>query len=191
VTTDDPRAALHAELLRRIAAGDKLAFRELYTGTAPQLFAVVLRILRRRDLAEEAMHDTWIRIWTKAGTYRPERGDALGWMISIARYRALDLQRSARAARLVDDGDERIAALATGEPGPAAAAELATDSRALRACLERLSPEQQRSVGLAFLDGYTHEQIAAATGSPLGTVKSWVRRGLQALRHCLDGTVPA
>ena len=181
-TTTDERA----DLLRRCASGDKVAFRDLYTGSSPQLFAVLLRILKRADLAEEALHDTFVRIWMNAASYRSGKGEPLTWMISIARNRALDLYRRARAERLVADGDDYIAAAESTDTGPSAAAELATDSRVLRHCLEQLTAEQQRSIRLAYLDGCTHEQIAVATNAPLGTVKSWVRRGLLALRSCLE-----
>ena len=184
---DATRTDERTDLLRRCAAGDKVAFRDLYTGSSPQLFAVLLRILKRADLAEEALQDTFVRIWMNAGSYRPGKGQPLTWMISIARYRALDLYRRGRAEGLVADGEDYIAAAESAEPSPVAAAELATDSRALRHCLNQLSVEQQRSVRLAYLDGCTHEQIAMATKAPLGTVKSWVRRGLLALRSCLEG----
>jgi RNA polymerase sigma-70 factor, ECF subfamily len=176
----------HGELLRRCAQGDKVAFRELYARSAPQLFAVLLRILGRVELAEDALHDVFIRIWQNAGTYRPQKGQPMTWMMSIARYRALDLLRGARAERLVDDGDLQLAGIQTLEPGPMAAAEQSAEVRALRACLEKLTDGQQRSIRLAYLSGYTHEQIAATLTTPLGTVKSWVRRGLQSLKVCLE-----
>ncbi|MEO7387363.1 MAG: sigma-70 family RNA polymerase sigma factor [Gammaproteobacteria bacterium] len=175
-----------AELLRRCATGDKVAFQELYRATAPQLFAVLLRILNRRDLAEEALQDTFVRIWMNAGTYRPGRGQPLTWMISIARYRAVDLYRRSRAEGLVADSEDELAAAESTEPGPVALTELAHDSRALHHCLDQLSADQQRSIRLAYMTGYTHEQIAVVTKAPLGTVKSWVRRGLLALKSCLD-----
>ena len=132
------------------------------------------------------MHDTFVRIWTNAASYRPDKGQPMTWMISIARYRAFDLKRSSRAERLVADGEDRIAEAQSDAPDPLATAERETESRALHRCLEQLSEAQQRSVRLAYLNGYTHEQIAVATQSPLGTVKSWVRRGLIALKSCLE-----
>jgi RNA polymerase sigma-70 factor (ECF subfamily) len=164
-----------------------VAFRDLYTATAPQLFGILVRMLGRHDLAEEALHDTWVRIWTHASAYRSEKGSPVTWMISIARHRALDLLRSGKAERLAPDGDELLAGL-PGDDGddPAALAERSSDAVALAACLGQLSADQQRSVRLAFVGGLTHEQIAARTAAPLGTVKSWVRRGLLALRGCLE-----
>ena len=175
------------DLLHRCAQGDKVAFRELYARCAPQLFAVLMRILGRADLAEDALHDVFIRIWENAATYRPQKGQPMTWMMSIARYRALDLLRGARSQRLVADGDDQLAGIETQDIGPQEAAEQSADGRALRACLERLTDGQQKSIRLAYLSGYTHEQIAATLPAPLGTVKSWVRRGLQSLKVCLEG----
>lgn len=181
-----PEESDSSQLIQRCAQGDRAAFQALYTASAPQLFGVLLRILGKADLAEDVLHDAYIRIWQNAASYRPEKGQPMTWMISIARYRALDLLRGTRTQRLVDDGDDVIATLQTEEPGPLAAAALSLDGRALRACLEQLTDGQQKSIRLAYLRGYTHEQIAASLPAPIGTVKSWVRRGLQALKACLE-----
>lgn len=182
----DTAGAAQQDLLQGCARGDRAAFRALYDSTAPQLYAVLIRILGKPDLAEDALHDVFIRIWQNAASYQPRKGAPLAWMISIARYRALDLLRGRLTRRTADAGDDLIADIASPEPGPLAITELAVDGRALRACLEQLSAGQQKSIRLAYLSGYTHEQIAISLESPVGTVKSWVRRGLAALRNCLD-----
>lgn len=179
-------------LLGRCAGGDAGALRELYAAAAPQLYAVVLRILRRNELAEEALQEAFLQIWTKAASYRVEKGRPLAWMVTIARYRALDMARRGSLERLIPDGDEVIALLADPGDGPVADANLRSDRRALRGCLDELPRQQQQSIRLAFVDGCTHGEIATVVQAPLGSVKSWVRRGLIALRGCLErrGTVP-
>jgi RNA polymerase sigma-70 factor, ECF subfamily len=176
-----------AELLGRCAKGDQSALNELYVQVSPQLFAVLLRILRRADLAEEALQDVFVSIWRNAASYRPEKGHALGWLVTITRYRAIDIRRGRRFEVALDDAAERaLDQLESTEPEPMANALRAEDNRQLSECLDGLGLAQQRCITLAYLDGCTHEEIAARVGSPLGTVKSWVRRGLQALKECLQ-----
>jgi RNA polymerase sigma-70 factor (ECF subfamily) len=176
-----------AELLGRCAKGDQSALNELYVQVSPQLFGVLLRILRRTDLAEEALQDVFVSIWRNAATYRPEKGHPVGWLVTIARYRALDIRRSRRFEVPMDETMERAQEqLQTPEPGPMANTLRAEDTRQLSECLDSLGLAQQRCITLAYLDGCTHEEIATRVGSPLGTVKSWVRRGLQALKECLQ-----
>jgi RNA polymerase sigma-70 factor, ECF subfamily len=171
-------------LLERCAAADAGALHELYERTSPMLFAVLLRILRRRALAEEALQDVFVSIWQRAAQFRAARGRALAWMISIARYRAIDLLRHERSAPLLvaeipesgaDDGDTRTEA---NSWMPA--------SGLLERCLALLNDRQRHALELAFVGGNSHEDIARLTGNPLGTVKSWIRRGLQSLRQCLE-----
>jgi RNA polymerase sigma-70 factor, ECF subfamily len=176
-----------AELLARCGKGDRNALSELYAHISPQLFGVLLRILRRSDLAEEALQDVFVSIWRNAGSYRPERGHPVGWLVTIARYRALDIKRSRKFEVPMDDAAERAQEqLLSAEPSPLTNALRAEDNRQLSDCLNGLGQAQQRCISLAYLDGCTHEEIAARIGSPLGTVKSWVRRGLQALKDCLQ-----
>ena len=118
-----------AELLKRCATGDRVAFAQLYKASSPQFFAVLLRILTRPELAEEALQDSFVRIWMNAGSYRPGKGQPLTGMISIARYRAVDLYRRSRTEGLVADGDELLAAAESPERGPADLTELAGDRR--------------------------------------------------------------
>lgn len=153
--------------------------------TAPRLFAVLVRILGRRELAEEALQDVFISIWHNAAGYRPELGNPLTWMISIARYRAIDLRRRSRRELLLGD----IGPLAdAADPGadPLRDAMRETAAAALDECLGRLRSEPRACLQLAYLNGLTHEEVAASVGQPLGTVKSWIRRGLQALKECLE-----
>jgi RNA polymerase sigma-70 factor (ECF subfamily) len=171
-------------LLDRCASADAGALQRLYELASPILFAALTRILRRRALAEEALQDVFVSIWQRAGQFSAARGAPLAWMMSIARYRAIDLLRHERSAPLLvpelpemttsdtDAGDESV---------PWMPAE-----GLMERCLALLSEQQQRCLELAFVGGSSHEDISRLTGSPLGTVKSWIRRGLQSLRQCLE-----
>jgi RNA polymerase sigma-70 factor, ECF subfamily len=185
----DPELLAH--WLNATARGDRVAFQALYRAASPHLFALLLRMLRRRDLAEEALQDCFVRIWQKADTYAPARGAPLTWLMSIARYRALDLIRRQRPEVSLDDDngvdlDTVQAEAGEASPDPLRASLAGESLAALNECLETLQDQQRRSVLLAYYEGYTHEELAQRLDKPLGTVKSWVRRGLQRLRECLE-----
>lgn len=184
----DERNRHLTDLLHACAQGRQAAFQELYRETAPQLFAVLVRILRRRDLAEEALQDALLSAWRNAGSYAADKGAPMTWLISICRYRALDILR--REKREVPLDMEREDLDGEGMGGPDHDAEGLSVSKAeerrLEECMGRLNDGQRRSVRLAYVDGCTHEEIAARLGSPVGTVKSWVRRGLDSLKRCLE-----
>lgn len=184
----DERNRHLTDLLHACAQGRQAAFQELYQQTSPQLFAVLVRILKRRDLAEEALQDALLSVWRNAGSYAADKGAPMTWMVSICRYRALDMLRREKREVSLDmqredlDGDGTSEQeTVTGEVSVSKAEE-----RALEDCMQRLNDGQQRSVKLAYVDGCTHEEIAARVGSPIGTVKSWVRRGLESLKRCLE-----
>jgi RNA polymerase sigma-70 factor (ECF subfamily) len=173
------------ELLQRCAAQDAAALQSLYERAAPQLLAVLLRILRVRAAAEDALQDVFIRIWQQAGQFDRFKGRALSWMVAIARNRAIDMQRAARPTVLIDAA-ELAGAEQLQVAGPADSAEFGAAHAALRRCLELLSGTQRQCLLLAYQSGLTQDRIAALIGQPLGTVKSWVRRGLQNLRTCME-----
>jgi RNA polymerase sigma-70 factor, ECF subfamily len=176
-------------LLSATAAGDALAFRRLYEASSPHLYGLLLRMLKRRDWAEEALQDCYIKIWQKADTYSSDKGQPLTWLMTVARYRALDLLRVKRPeVEMPDEADAPPMTFADerGEDPQARAVEREGLTR-LQNCMGGLAEEQRRSVLLAYYEGYTHQELAQALDAPLGTVKSWVRRGLQRLRECLDG----
>jgi RNA polymerase sigma-70 factor (ECF subfamily) len=186
-TAPDPDLdpALLESLLRRCALRDRAAFAELYRVAAPRLLACLVAILRRRDAAEDALQECFVRIWRRADQFDAYRGRAIGWLVSIARYQAIDLVRAGRGTVALSD------AISDTLDDPAAASEFdrtessLTDA-ALQRCLEALPTEQRRSVVLAYSHGLTHDDIARRLTTPLGTVKSWVRRGLQGLRRCMQ-----
>src|SRR3954466_4904521 len=170
-------------LLNRCAAADAGALERLYELAPPLLFASLTRILRRRSLAEEALQDVFVSIWQRAGQFQASRGRAMAWMMSIARYRAIDLLRHERSAPvLVPDLPERAEPADEKEESGAwmPAAGL------LERCLGLLNDQQRNCLELAYVGGNSHEDISRLTGNPLGTVKSWIRRGLQSLRKCLE-----
>jgi RNA polymerase sigma-70 factor (ECF subfamily) len=171
-------------LLDRCAAADPSALQRLYELASPVLFACLTRILRRRALAEEALQDVFVSIWQRAGQFRAERGRPMAWMMSIARYRAIDLLRHERSAPLlVPDVPERADAADDSRDD---SAPWMPASGLLERCLALLTDRQRNCLELAFVAGNSHEDISRLTGSPLGTVKSWIRRGLQSLRQCLE-----
>jgi RNA polymerase sigma-70 factor (ECF subfamily) len=180
--TDDIPLDFEAALLR-CAQGDQYALRAIYERERRWLMATVLRLVRRRELAEEVLHDAFIQIWNKAGSYNPALGSARGWIYTVVRHRALNALRSIKASpEQEDDRHEELLAAHAGWHTQDDSAE----QRALAQCLERLEEQRRQSVLLAFVDGYSHEQVAAQLGAPLGTVKSWIRRGLIALKECLS-----
>jgi RNA polymerase sigma-70 factor, ECF subfamily len=185
-SASESQAEFDEELLRllsRCAAADAGALQRLYELVSPILFASITRILRRRALAEEALQDVFVSIWQRAGQFRASRGRPMAWMMSIARYRAIDLLRHERSAPiLVPDLPERAQSAddSREESSWAPAAGL------MERCLGLLNDHQRSCLELAYVGGNSHEDISRLTGNPLGTVKSWIRRGLQSLRKCLE-----
>lgn len=164
------------ELLARCAAHDANALRAIYDRMAPTMLGVALRLLRNRPQAEETLQEAFLQIWRNAARFDTGRGSARAWMIGILRYRALD--------RL----DVERKHTGSGEL-PDVAAEVAVsveDSRALAGCIEELPETWRRSVILSYVEGYSHSEIANLTKTPLGTVKSWIVRSLEALKKCLN-----
>ena len=179
------------ELLARTGLGDRAAFAELYRRTSAHLFGVVLRINRDRGQAEDVLQEAYVNVWRAAGGFDAARAQPLTWLASIARNRAIDsLRRQQAQPRLRSaepDEDENVYdGVADDQPGPLELLHRAAEARALGTCMEMLSVQQRQSVALAFYDGLSHAEVAARLREPLGTVKSWVRRGLLALKTCLD-----
>ena len=183
-TTDADREQLRHCLLRT-ADGDRASFEALYQRTSAKLFGVCLRILHERSEAEEVLQDVYLTIWRKAGQYDGERASPITWLAMIARNKAIDRLRTGRidrasvpidlAAELADDGISAPALV-----------EAALEGKRLHNCLEELSGEQSRVIRVAFFEGCTYEEIAERSATPLGTIKSWIRRGLIKLKDCLQ-----
>ncbi|RJS94474.1 sigma-70 family RNA polymerase sigma factor [Salinisphaera sp. Q1T1-3] len=175
-------------LLIATAGGDEQAFQRLYAATSSQLYALLLRILRRPERAQDALQDAYVRIWQKADTYSPERGAPLTWLLSIARYRALDMLRRKQPEVAMPEEPDRVATLLEDEQAlsPLEQNENEQSLAAINACMGRLSDEQRECVLMAYYEGMTHQELATRMDAPLGTVKSWIRRGLMRLRDCLS-----
>jgi RNA polymerase sigma-70 factor (ECF subfamily) len=183
----DDRAAIDAQLLRRMAAGDKAALAELYDRFSRPLYATALRIVNDPSEAQDLVHDAFIALWEKAGVFENERGSAFVWAVTLVRNRAIDRVRSRRrrgellAASLPSDlgYDE------TPDDGADTTAASADQARAVRAAVATLPLEQKRALELAFFGGLTQQEIAQKLSEPLGTVKARIRRGLLKLRDSL------
>lgn len=169
--------------LEAVAAGDEEAFRRLWATAAPSLFGLCLRLMRRRHAAEDALQESFVRIWRKAHRYDRGLGDPLAWMAAVTRNVALDHLRRERG-RAETELDEVEADRQVLDED--AFADLDFAGPDLARCLDRLPSMQRRAVLAAYYQGMTHSELAAALGVPLGTAKSWVRRGLIELKDCLE-----
>ena len=166
------------------ARGERFALRALYDREGRWLLGVAQRIVRDRERAEDVLHDAFVQIWQHASTVPPELGSARGWIYTIVRHRALKEARDGRRLEAMDP--QLLADLADTQQASAAEAEQrGLDSDSLERCLQRLEATRRACLLHAFVDGFTHEQIAQRLNTPLGTVKSWIRRSLASLRECL------
>ena len=172
------------QLLHQTSAGDHAAFQELYTRSAGKLFAIGMNMLKRKDQAEEALQEAYVKIWHHAGEYHAERGEVSTWMAAIMRYRCLDrLRHNQKKAVSSVDTDED---LSFEGPEPAELTERQENAARLHSCLSNLRQAQRQVISLAFLSGLSHREITQSVQQPLGTVKSLIRRGLQSLQRCLQ-----
>ena len=171
------REAQLAAALARCAAGDRAALQMIYASEAPRMIGVARRILFRQDLAEEAVHDAFVRIWGAAASFDPHRGSARGWLYAVVRNRALSIHRNEHRYDASDDSALDIDCEATVTRMP--------ETSALRKCLERIDRPRRDVVVLAYVHGMSHGELAGRLKVPLGTVKSWVRRSLFALQECM------
>ncbi len=184
---DDLPARL-AGLLAQCALRDQRAFADLYRLTSPKLYGVALRILRRQDWAEEVLQECYVSIWNHAANYAVQKSAPLTWMTSIVRNRCLDWLRRPRPEATGDEYDIAVEAWQDDAPGPMEQMLASSDAAALARCLQQLESKQRQSIMLAFFNGLSHSELATHMRQPLGTVKTWVRRGLERLKGCLSGT---
>lgn len=178
----DADEARDLHLMGRIASGDRQAFGELYDRHAAVLLGLLVRMLRRREVAEEVLQEAFVKAWRQAGRFRPERGVPRAWLVTIARSAALDRIRSTRARARREEEWSRAE---RGKPQAAVGTRrLEADRKrsSMAAALQRLPGEQRRCIELAFFDGLTHRQVAAHLEEPLGTVKSRILLGMKKLR---------
>ena len=170
-------------LIAAVAKGDESAFERLYAATRAKLYGVVLRILRRQDIAEEVIQEAYIRIWNNAAQFNPGVASPITWMVSIARNRAIDVVRKRGETSL----EEEPAAMevAADTPDPLARREMTEELKRLLECVGRLEPDRQKLVLLAYYNGWSREQLAEKFGAPVNTVKTWLRRSMLDVRECL------
>ena len=176
------------QLIARVALGDRAAFRQLYDATAPSLFGVALRIVRRRDRAEEVLQDAFVNAWNRAAGYQAALSQPMTWLTAIARNRALDELRSGarHRAESLEDGERGATVEIKDErPNPLRLLEQAADALAIRDCLDAIDGPQRQCLALVYYHGLSHSEVAGHVGSPIGSVKVWLRRGLEKLKRCL------
>ena len=173
-----------ADLLARSALGDRAAFGQVYAATRSKLFAVSLRIVRERPLAEEVLQDSFVSIWNHAADYAQAKSAPSTWMTAIVRNRSLDVLRRPREEADIDAS--LTANLVDESASPQRSLEERGEAHSLRQCLGELDAPARQSIALAFYHGLSHSELAGHLQRPLGTVKTHIRRGLLKLKECLE-----
>lgn len=176
------------DLLSRCALGDRGAFARLYELASPKLYGIAMRLLKQRAQADDVLQEVFAKIWYRAASYRPELSSPMTWMIAILRNQALDLLAAhGRHERLLDR-DTDYGDIDIADPGsdPERDALRCDAAGRLGICMEQLRDQHRQCIALIYWDGVTYQQLADKLNTPTGTVKVWVRRGLEKLRQCLE-----
>lgn len=181
--TDRARAQL-SNLLGQVADGDRQAFQDIYNLTSAKLFGVCLRILNDRQASEDALQEAYVKIWRSAGRFDAKRASPITWLATIARNTAIDRKRSGGNRIMVSD--DAIKEMASDERSALENLESQEDTNVLNKCLDSLEARQRNVIRTAFFEGHSYNELAQKLDKPLGTVKSWVRRGLKRLKDCMD-----
>ena len=175
-----------------VAQQDALAFRTLYEATSPKLFGFVLRILKKRELAEEVLQDSFVNIWNNASSYQSSLASPMTWMTTIVRNRAFDLLRKLNNGQHhevdLDENqfdEEIMQAMESTDNTPIQALELSQNAKSLAVCMSRLEGLHRQAMALAFYHDLSHSEVAEQMNLPMGTVKTWIRRSLEKLRICI------
>jgi RNA polymerase sigma factor (sigma-70 family) len=175
--------------LQGAARRDAAAFRALYDATSSKLFGFALRILVKRELAEEVLQESFVAIWNHAGSYQHQLAAPMTWMATIVRNKAFDLLRRSDAATEIDaepfDSEVMNALLDPGAT-PYEALRMSSDALALAHCMAGLDGQHRQAIGLAYFHDLSHSEVAQRLALPVGTVKTWIRRGLDKLKTCLQ-----
>ena len=185
--TESPDIQLVA-LLDRVALADEKALRELYEMTSSKLYGVAVRVVTNREWAEDVLQEAFINIWRIAGDYKASLSPPMAWMALVVRSRGLDFLRrrtSERADRMQELDDVISDTVAGDSPNPMDVAQASEQAKALHACLSQLDNKQREVVSLAYMRDMSHGELAEQLKLPLGTVKTWIRRGLEQLRGCM------
>jgi RNA polymerase sigma factor (sigma-70 family) len=188
VTTNSDNHDQLRRLLASVALGDAAAFRRLYDATSAKLFGFALRILRKDELAEEAVQDAFVSVWHAASSYQPHLAAPMTWMATIVRNKSLDILRRQDSTEALD-GDtfdaDLLLALQDPATGPQDRLQMSQAARDLALCMDGLESRQRQAVGMAFFHDLSHSEVAQQLSLPIGTVKTWIRRSLDKLRTCL------
>jgi RNA polymerase sigma-70 factor (ECF subfamily) len=183
---ETPSAGAHlSALIARVADGDRSALATLYDATSSLVFSLALRILRDRAAAEDVTIEVFMQVYSHAVGYQPDRGTPTGWLLTLARSRAIDRRRADANRAEREDPIEATAPLVASDPDPEEASSAAERRRLARAALASLAPEQRQVIEIAYFTGQSHGDIAARLGLPLGTVKTRIRTGMARLRSLL------
>jgi RNA polymerase sigma-70 factor (ECF subfamily) len=176
--SDDPIA----DLIAACASGDRRAFRALYRDSSAKLMGVLLRILKERTEAEDALQEVYTRVWLRAARYDPAKGRGMTWLIAIARNHAIDRLR-ARPEAQSDEGLDMVQ-----DTAPRAETRLVAkgEARRMADCFATLEPDRAEAVRGAYLEGLSYLDLAARHAVPLNTMRTWLRRSLLRLKECLD-----
>ncbi len=172
-----------ADLLARVAARDREAFAAVYKATSAKLWGIVVRILPRRDIAEDVLQDVYVRIWERAVSFDPAKASPITWMATIARNRAIDEVRR-KSPVSIEDAPESLE-VEQGDPSPLDNTQMSEDLRRLQKCLQGLDAERREIVLLAYYNGLSRDELAKRFSHPVATIKTWLHRSLAQLRKCL------
>lgn len=172
-----------SELLQQSGRQDQQAFAELYRRTSARSFGICLRMLRDRGEAEDALQSVFVAIWRRADSFDPARASPMAWLTSVTRNQCIDRLRRHREVPVDNSVTER---LVDSEPDASEACERSQQRERLERCLDTLAEQQRSAIRAAFFSGATYKELADGHGVPLGTAKSWIRRGLIRLRDCLE-----
>ena len=183
------------QLLDAVGQRDAAALKALYDLTAPRLYGLALKLVRQRELAQDVLQEAFLTVWRAASDYRDALSPPLAWLGLIVRSRALDALRRRKAARedvsdsldqsSYDDGPTPLDVMTSETPGPLDNVQTSQTASALHSCLARLEPRQREVLSLAYLRELSHGELSEQLKLPLGTVKTWIRRGLEQLRLCM------
>lgn len=180
---------LDAALVQRLLQKDGSAFEQLYDRHARAVYSLVLRILQQGGTAEEVVQDVFLQLWRNAERYDASRGPFVPWLLTLARNRALDtLRHKSERQRRREDQTEELPSVAAALPEFEKQLDEKRHAEKVRALMSFLNPQQRKAIELAFFEGLSHSEIAAALKEPLGTVKSWIRNGLLRLKEGLQAT---
>jgi RNA polymerase sigma-70 factor (ECF subfamily) len=168
-------------LIAAVAQGDRKAFEQLYIATSAKVYGVVLRILRRHDLAVAVMEETYQQVWQNAGSFDPAHGPPVGWVVAIGRARAIDLARLPETAER--EGDPEITDAVA--PGAVSRRQMTDDLKRLLTCIGRLEPERQRMLLLGYFGALTRDQLAIRLDMPTDLLTAALRRSLFEIEQCL------